>query len=211
MCYEKNDDFKRSSMTMLSKPQICKTCKNKFYSKDERKQCEECDKNDEREKTMIIKKCPNCEKEFEDNGNHRRLCPNCYRLKQRDIQRERASTIEGYFKQILSNIYNANRGKRFGDPDITLEQLINLYHKQDGKCAISGIIMELGDKRNGRGGNPFALSIDRIDSFKPYTIDNIELVIIAVNYFKGKYPLGVLLDITKQIYETNCLEMKQVK
>ena len=62
--------------------------------------------------------------------------------------------------------------------DATFEQCVELYHKQEGKCAISGRVLV------GNAGHVDKISIDRIDSNLPYSIDNIQLVTAQVN--KGK-------------------------
>lgn len=61
---------------------------------------------------------------------------------------------------------------------ITDDDLIALYLAQEGRCALSGrhLVINPVDVRN-----PDALSIDRIDSSKGYTPDNIRLVTTSVN------------------------------
>ena len=66
---------------------------------------------------------------------------------------------------------------------ITREFLIDLYHKQDGKCAITGIEM------CHIFGNPRTISIDRIDSNQGYVEGNVHLVCQWVNLAKSKYSL----------------------
>lgn len=55
-----------------------------------------------------------------------------------------------------------------------------MYYKQEGKCALSGEILTkiaLEDK----GINKYNVSIDRINSSKDYTKDNIQLVGAIIN------------------------------
>jgi uncharacterized C2H2 Zn-finger protein len=184
---------------------ICSVCEKNFYSSNNRQKrprCIECEAHE-------LYKCIDCNEIFERWNDYKRSpsrCHICNKKHQLKISRERASTINGYLKQLVSTIYNDVRRKKQGNPDVTLSQLLDLYNKQDGKCAISGIEMQLGDKRNGQHGNPYALSLDRIDSDKPYTIDNLQFLIDSVNTFKGQFDLDTMFFITKQIYAKNKLE-----
>jgi hypothetical protein len=122
-----------------------------------------------------------------------------------DKQRQIASTPEGYFKQTLGNI---KHGKRKETNELTVDFLCELFKKQNGRCALSGIKMDLGDKRNGPWGNPFMCSIDRINNNVGYTKDNVWLILSSINAFKGKHSIPILLNIVKKIYEYNNLGQK---
>ena len=120
-------------------------------------------------------------------------------MNQRNIQRERSSSIEGYLKQILSSIKNG-KGRR--DSEITIDDLLEIYNSQEGKCALTGMEMTLGDKRNGNN-NPYSLSVDRIDNSLGYTKENVWMVIKAVNQFKSCYGLGDVFKVVRAMYEEN--------
>jgi hypothetical protein len=60
-----------------------------------------------------------------------------------------------------------------------LDYLYQLLEEQDYKCAITGIVMNL------RSNNPYKVSIDRIDSNKPYSKENIHLICYAINSAKS--------------------------
>ena len=81
--------------------------------------------------------------------------------------------------------------------DITIKDLQELWNKQDGKCALTGFPMTLiwgtGVK------NIYNLSIDRIDSSKGYTRDNIQLVCSAANMMKGYMEYNELIQFCKAI------------
>lgn len=55
------------------------------------------------------------------------------------------------------------------------------YVQQDGRCALSGIVMRQGEGRL----DPFSPSIDRIDSSLGYTDANCQLVLLQINLGKG--------------------------
>lgn len=86
--------------------------------------------------------------------------------------------------------------------EITQEQAWNLYEKQHRKCALSGVDILLCKDRKTYIELQTA-SIDRIDSNKDYTIDNIQWVHKDVNRLKGCLDEKTFLDWVGKIYE-NC-------
>ena len=53
-----------------------------------------------------------------------------------------------------------------------------------GKCEVTGLPFDMG-RPEGRGQNPLAPSIDRIDPKRGYEPDNVQVVIFAFNAFKS--------------------------
>ncbi len=81
--------------------------------------------------------------------------------------------------------------------DLTIEQAWELFLKQDRKCAISGMDINFGKtSRTGR-----TASLDRKDSSKGYTIDNVWWVHKDVNYIKMDFTMDEFLNLIKEIYE----------
>jgi len=96
-----------------------------------------------------------------------------------------------------------NKGKIFSN-EITLEFLWNLFLKQNKKCALSGIDIILNPQwsaqNNGKKKHLFqTASIDRIDSTKHYTIDNIQWVDKDINFMKGSLTTDKFLDLCKKV------------
>lgn len=73
--------------------------------------------------------------------------------------------------------------------DLHITDLRQLYSAQQGRCAITRRILSHVPV------TPFSLSIDRIDSAKHYTKDNIHLVCLSVNIAKLDYPLADFVDV----------------
>lgn len=73
---------------------------------------------------------------------------------------------------------NESRKARGITLEVTFEQCLEIYHKQNGQCAISGRVLV------GNAGNLDKISIDRIDSTLPYSISNIQIVTVQVNWGK---------------------------
>ena len=74
----------------------------------------------------------------------------------------------------------SNAKKLDRDFDLTGEQVFDLWNKQGGMCALSGLPMQ-----HHPSFVDFNASIDRIDSSLGYTIDNIQLVCWRVNEMKN--------------------------
>lgn len=64
--------------------------------------------------------------------------------------------------------------------NITIEQIWDLFLKQGRKCALTGLELKFGVNRF----DYTSASLDRIDSKKGYTIDNVQWVHRDINYMK---------------------------
>lgn len=78
--------------------------------------------------------------------------------------------------------------------NINIKDIEDLIIKQNNKCIYSNIVFE--NNRNGI----YSLSIDRIDSDKGYTINNIQLVCSSINQMKNNLKEKEFLDIIEKIY-----------
>jgi hypothetical protein len=72
---------------------------------------------------------------------------------------------------------------------ITLEDIQNKYEQQNKCCALSGIPVVWG----------LNASVDRIDSDKHYTVNNIQIVVNIINIMKRDIPEDVFVFLCKQI------------
>lgn len=83
---------------------------------------------------------------------------------------------------------------------ITKEDLMILWKSQRGKCVVSGLDMtyELGEGRLYTN-----VSIDQIHPSQGYTIDNIQLVCMAVNQLKSDFGMDIVIALCKAIIEHN--------
>lgn len=88
--------------------------------------------------------------------------------------------------------------------DITKQDLMDLWNKQEGKCAISKIPMTFNIDS---GRNPYNVSIDQINPAQGYTKDNIQLVCMCVNQLKSDFDMNVIINICKNIIENYDTEM----
>lgn len=141
--------------------------------------------------------------DFDDNpSNWYRLCKDrrCKQCKKLQYEKRK---IQNRHK---SDIYNVLRQRFYGARDrakrknlefnITLDYLIYLWNKQQGKCALSGIDMTtiLYDGRTNTN-----VSVDRIDPSRGYTMDNVQLVCMACNQMKNDMSVSELYSFCKNI------------
>ena len=92
-----------------------------------------------------------------------------------------SSSPKEYIKNLVHQSKNRNRAGLFFS--ITPDEVYEIYQKQKGKCAISNITMSY--VKDGKGdliNNYKNISIDRIDNAKPYSIENIQLICVALNF-----------------------------
>ena len=88
--------------------------------------------------------------------------------------------------------------------DIEIDDLYNSYRNTGGICALSGAKLKIpttASKLNPT--NYFSLSVDRINSAKGYTLDNIQLVGRVINMMKGEMPQDMFLDFCEAIAKYN--------
>ena len=83
---------------------------------------------------------------------------------------------------------------------ITIEDIWNLFLEQGRMCAISGIHLNLPKKSRDINANA---SLDRKDSFKGYTKDNIQWVDKSINYAKQQMSDKDFIDLCRIVYEFN--------
>ena len=92
-------------------------------------------------------------------------------------------TRKNLFVSVISD--SKKRARRHGmEWDLDERQLVSLLDRQKGRCAMSGVELDIEKG----GNNPlFFVSIDRVDNEKGYTIDNVQLTCRGVNYMKNRW------------------------
>ena len=86
----------------------------------------------------------------------------------------------------LAKLYSSlsyHRKKQGYDWSVTIDDFVEQYEKQSGRCALSGVV--LTHYRDGGGAKSFNCSIDRINPQLGYTKKNIQIVAYSVNMMKG--------------------------
>lgn len=168
------------------------------------------------EKTKYCKKCESFLPLFSFTKNSAAkdglqfVCRSCDNLRQQKRRVEKRLEIQEYGKQYrikhtgdmdfrLQGLLNASRARakeKNREHTLTKQDLFNLFPK-DGCCPIFGFKLEW----NGAGFRETSPSIDRIDSTKGYTKDNVQIISWKANRIKGYASveeLEVLLAYLKQ-------------
>jgi len=74
--------------------------------------------------------------------------------------------------------------------DVTAEELWELFNKQQGLCALSGVPITLTtviNKQHNLDKTLMSASLDRIDNSKDYTIDNVQWIHKILNAMRRQY------------------------
>jgi hypothetical protein len=102
----------------------------------------------------------------------------------------------------LSKNRDSSKRRRITEYEITVDQLAELWELQDGRCAISGVV--LTHHNDGTGIKDFNASIDRIDSTLGYVPGNVQLVAYRANVLKQSLSADMLYWWVKTIYQHSC-------
>lgn len=152
------------------------------------------------------KTCARCQKDlpiasFERHaqGSTRNVCRPC---KTATNRQQRSTGYEPYLSNLLSKSKHSSKVRGFTGYEITVEQLVDLWQRQEGRCAISGVV--LTHHNDGTGTKDFNASIDRIDSTLGYVPGNVQLVAFRVNILKQALSTDMLYWWVKTIYQHSC-------
>ena len=105
-------------------------------------------------------------------------CKPCCKEGSERSREKKYSTIEGRVPTFLVSCRNSAR-KRGNEFDLTASDLIDMWVKQEAVCCYSGFKMDL------QPNSPFSVSVERVDNFIGYTVENTVLVCKAVNSMKS--------------------------
>jgi hypothetical protein len=125
-----------------------------------------------------------------------RRCKVCLRI-------SRQKTINNSYKKFLKRAeqqLKSHRVKQGFDWTLTGDQLIDIWDKQSGKCAVSGLNMTHHRGAHGRK-MPLNASIDRINNSEHYIAGNVQLVCYQVNIMRHTLDVGEFEWWIRTIYE----------
>jgi hypothetical protein len=88
-------------------------------------------------------------------------------------------------------------GARWGAEPFQKDDLIALWKEGGGRCMLTGLPFRDTAVGIGKARHPFAPSLDRIDSNKPYSRRNCRLVLQAVNFALNAFGDDVFLAIAE--------------
>lgn len=125
---------------------------------------------------------------------HTKSC-GCSKMKQNNVKWLGYMEIsKSMFNRLLNNAKTRNITVQ-----ITIEDIWNQYIKQKRKCALSGQELIWGVFAHG----DCTASVDRIDSSKGYTLDNIQIIHKDINKMKMNFAQDYFLQICKMCTEAH--------
>jgi hypothetical protein len=129
--------------------------------------------------------CKDCNKKTTKayrERNHKRYYEN---------QKAKRSEESVFISQHLYNL-KTRASKKGLEVTVTQEFLLELLQASNYKCSVTGLTMNL-ETHPRKKANPFKASLDRVDSSKGYTEENVQWVCWSVNQMKS--------DKTKEEFE----------
>ena len=156
-----------------------------------------------------VRKCRVCKKGLPldrfytdtGTGGRRRLRTKCKTCTQNQIRDASSLTYQTFLAKVYSSSKHARRKGGFVW-EITLQDIVDLWEEQNGRCAVTSLVMT--HHRDGTGHKDFNASIDRLNPNIGYTRDNIRLVCYAVNIMRHRMDESEFYFWIKSIYENSC-------
>jgi len=98
----------------------------------------------------------------------------------------RILTKEGRLLKSMKEFCRRIRRRKHFDKEILPEELLTIWENQNGKCIYTDVSLVLPFTPNySKVTKNYKASIDRIDSTKPYMVDNVQFVSITINNLKS--------------------------
>ena len=107
--------------------------------------------------------------------------------------REYYASVKGRAKTLLKGVMRRSN-------DVDIDERFIIERIEDGFCEVTGIPFNMNPSVDTKK-NPYAPSIDRIDSSKGYTRNNVQIVIWQYNLMKGEISHDDLLMICEKLIE----------
>jgi hypothetical protein len=93
------------------------------------------------------------------------------------------------------------RGRTRDEP-LTDADLVMIWERSEGRCAVSGLEFSNTAVGMGRARHPFMPSLDQIEPGKGYTADNVRLVCVAANFAMNAWGLNTLIQVAQGVIKT---------
>lgn len=137
-------------------------------------------------------------KNVKSRFNRNYICKECQVVDRAERYSNLRDDLQDYLKRIIrsAKMRASKSGIEFS---LTYEQIQLMYNTQQGKCSMSGTAMTHHSSQERMESN---ISIDRIDSSRGYTPDNVQLVSWRCNVIKGNMNNKELLRMCKLIIKT---------
>lgn len=137
-------------------------------------------------------------------------CSTCSRLRRNKLKKNNGCKSVGDISGTLFLSFKYSAKARKIKFDITNKYIWNVFITQNGKCALSGLQINLS--REVINGHPcfskYTASLDRIDNNIGYIEGNIQWVHKDINYLRNRYSIEYLTNICSNIYLKNELKIE---
>lgn len=144
-----------------------------------------------REQILLQRKEYRKSKEYKDWLDRTRV-QRTASVSKRQKERKESSVLE-WMKHILKSCKSRSKSSVVKTCEITVNDLMAQYEKQNGLCGICGLPMEWKQE------SLMSISVDRIDNSLGYTVDNIHLVGKWLNIGRGTAPLSEIKLIMERL------------
>lgn len=179
----------------MDKLRKCRTCSDlkelsEYTSGRKNKyQCKTCINENARKRWELNKEKSNAKRRI-----RKKELPEIQKLMAKENSKKYYASTAGRAKTLLKGINDRTQGNH----EITVEWLIEQLQKEF--CPMTGIKFDMYAHPVYKK-NPYAPSVDRIDSSKGYTTDNTRIVIWQYNMAKAETTDSELLDFCKKVVE----------
>lgn len=133
-------------------------------------------------------------------------CFGCQSIASKKGREKSKNNLHCILRERIRCARSSSKGREiFFDVTLCLSDLIIIYEQQKGVCPISNQVLAINRERT-----PFTISLDRKDSSKGYTKNNVQLVCWMVNQMKSNYTLGDLVKWCYFITEANKVQVQNI-
>lgn len=198
----------------------CETCKKPFnitLSRQRKNKHHTCSKrclgelSSKLSSSKVTVSCVICSKEIKYKQSHIKQIsnPTCSRLcsgmmrsksynKDNNPRSLKLTDFERFFWDKATDLKNRAKAKKL-DFNVTYKDLLTLYQQQSGKCHYSDLPLKIYKKGENIKISHDTLSVDRIDSSKGYTLENIVLCLNCINMLKAHHNLNDIKKVFKAL------------
>jgi hypothetical protein len=97
-----------------------------------------------------------------------------------------------WYNHVQRSLFGKER-RAYLEGDLTINEAWELFNKQNSKCALSGVLLSIGDLPTDNA------SLDRIDSSKGYTLLNVQWVDKHINFMKRTYSQDFFIRMCERV------------
>lgn len=141
--------------------------------------------------------CRCCRQTF-DQPFRTRWCKKC----ENNHIRATKSNLASHLNELIRQAHRRHTSEHL-HCELTLDDLLEKWNQQKGRCALTGLRMSTTQRRCDRHRFVTNVSIDRIDSSGHYTPDNVHLVCVVANMCKHVVPMDMFIWLCSLVVQHN--------